>query len=74
MYLDKAVLSSTTAFPTIICILVIHFYEFNIPILVRFLDQRGSMLLALHSTIYLFILTSDLFFRFNCFSYGRIGR
>lgn len=40
MYLDKTVLSSATAFPTIICILVIHFYEFNIPILVRFLDQR----------------------------------
>lgn len=40
MYLDKAISSSAIAFPIIICILVIHFYEFNIPILVRFWDQR----------------------------------
>lgn len=40
MYLDKAISSSAIGFPIIICILVIHFYEFNIPILVRFWDQR----------------------------------
>lgn len=74
MYLDKAVLSGAVAFSIIICIVVIHFYEFNIPILVRFGDSVYAMLSALHSTIYLFILTSDSFFRFNYFSYGRIGR